>query len=357
MLSDTALGYGGVAAACISLVQSMGIHRAALLASRNRYQQSILQSSSQHRQNTTEGKRSFLLKLFHDLEQHFQELNADLITASKESERDMFDQRNQSFQAVIISSSVMFTALATAIFNANVPTTSSTWLLVLLSLTSAMAFLLLVVCIVLCVELVIRTSNFMYRRAKFHRQNLHKGMGQSQQMMRLLRSDGDSEKKSPTDADREVQSHSLKRTFADLDGIQLLERWGRHEQHLSNLLLVREEINEYAFPAQLNTINFSAPANLTFPDFWQESCRIWAATAFLSFYLGTQFLLCAILLFMWARFTSDSYHSMAAGVISVVLLGGMLLVSSAFMVSINRPNSTSRVILPSHLASSLAWHV
>jgi hypothetical protein len=38
-----------------------------------------------------------------------------LISSSKESESDMFDQRNQSFQTVILSASVMFSSLSTVI--------------------------------------------------------------------------------------------------------------------------------------------------------------------------------------------------------------------------------------------------
>jgi hypothetical protein len=55
------------------------------------------------------------MELFTSLEKHFQQLNADLIGSSKESERDMFDQRNQQFQTILLASSVMFSALSTVI--------------------------------------------------------------------------------------------------------------------------------------------------------------------------------------------------------------------------------------------------
>ena len=81
----------------------------------DRHLDALRKAKFQHQVSLRTTKETYLLELFHNLEQHFQQLNADLIASTRESERDMFDQRNQAFQTIILSSSVMFSALSTVI--------------------------------------------------------------------------------------------------------------------------------------------------------------------------------------------------------------------------------------------------
>jgi hypothetical protein len=49
--------------------------------------------------------------MFTDMERHFQQLDSDLLSSTKESERDMYDQRNQQCQTIIIAATIMLSAL------------------------------------------------------------------------------------------------------------------------------------------------------------------------------------------------------------------------------------------------------
>eukprot|EP01031_Cornospumella_fuschlensis_P037005 gene37005-44902_t len=172
LANEALLECGGLLAAGYSIYQSTKLHSAELEKAQKRHKEAIELAIDQHKRNLTEEKRTFLLELFNNLEQHFQQLNADLIASGKESERDMFDQRNQSLQTLILASSVMFTGLITAITNSSLPLPTSAFMSISFAVTTSMAFLFLFICIVVCIELIIRSSNFMYKRARKHGENL-----------------------------------------------------------------------------------------------------------------------------------------------------------------------------------------
>ena len=189
MLNERVLEYGGLLAAGYGLYQANRLHESEQEKARKRHAESIELAKKQHENDIKVVKQTYLLELFNSLEQHFQQLNADLIASSRESERDMFDQRNQSFQTVIVASSVMFSALSTLIVDGILPDGSSYFLQIAYSLTSALSFAFLFLSMVLCIELVIRTSSFMYNRGKAHTRNLERAIRDTKHMMRELRGD------------------------------------------------------------------------------------------------------------------------------------------------------------------------
>lgn len=185
---------GGLLAAGATILQSQFLHQKDLAKAKERHEKEISLAKEHHIKALTESKRSYLLELLYDLEQHFQQLNADLIASSNESERDMFDQRNQNFQTIILASSVMFTGLSTAIVDGILPEHSTAFVVVAFALTSALSFFFLFICVVICIELVIRASNFMYRRARKHADNLRDAIKSTKKLMDDLNSYGDSGK-------------------------------------------------------------------------------------------------------------------------------------------------------------------
>eukprot|EP01042_Synura_sphagnicola_P014459 gene14459-18296_t len=140
LVPDTLWEIGGLAATLYSIGQARQHHVEQLSQSRKHHEVEIDLAVKQHKKNLVETKRVYLLELFTNLEQHFQQLNADLISSSKEAERDMFDQRNQNFQTIILASSVMFTALSTVIIDGGLPSPTTEGLIVAFALTSALSF-------------------------------------------------------------------------------------------------------------------------------------------------------------------------------------------------------------------------
>eukprot|EP01033_Poteriospumella_lacustris_P015682 gene15682-11223_t len=187
LVPDTLWEIGGLAATLYSIGQARQHHVEQLSQSRKHHEVEIDLAVKQHKKNLVETKRVYLLELFTNLEQHFQQLNADLISSSKEAERDMFDQRNQNFQTIILASSVMFTALSTVIIDGGLPSRTTEGLIVAFALTSALSFAFLFLSMVICMELVMRASSFMYRRARNHTEQLRQAIKDTKLMMEELR--------------------------------------------------------------------------------------------------------------------------------------------------------------------------
>ena len=102
----------------------------------------------------------------------------------------MFDQRNQQFQTIILSSSVMFSALSTVIIQGPLSKEASSFLLISYSLSSALSFAILFLSIVICIEIISRASRFMYERAKNQTGQLKDAIKESNRMVKKLRRHG-----------------------------------------------------------------------------------------------------------------------------------------------------------------------
>jgi hypothetical protein len=211
----------------VNLNQTRLYHQEEVEKAEARHKNSIDLAKKQHKDDLATIKKTYLLELFNSLEQHFQQLNSDLISSSRESERDMFDQRNQSFQTIILASSIMFSALSTVIVQGYLPEpylSNSTcqiplpppeclstaprmplgyeFLYVLYSLSCALSFAFLLVGMVLCIEVMLRASSFMYDRAREHTRQLHEAMDKTSSMMKKLRGE-DSNRRELADMDEE----------------------------------------------------------------------------------------------------------------------------------------------------------
>lgn len=349
---------GGLLAAGYSLYQAQQHHATEVQRARERHKASMELAQKQHKKDLTEVKRTYLLELFTNLEQHFQQLNADLISSSKEAERDMFDQRNQSFQTIILASSVMFSALSTAIVQGKLPDDTGSLLIIAFSLVSALSFAFLFICMVICMELVMRASTFMYRRAYAHTSQLRCAINDTKKMMQRLRrgtrnrdegdglapaasfpdllrqtSDASSTRTFTSDGLSQKSTKRKHRTISELDEEALEREWRNHEQDLQEFMAERERINDATAIVGLSSSERGSgdQRRQTFQEFWNESCKFWAELSILFFYAGTVNLLLTTLVFMWAQFLVG-YHSLIGAVIALSLISLALVIGIAGVV-------------------------
>jgi membrane protein implicated in regulation of membrane protease activity len=306
---------GGLLAAGYSIYQAKQLHNIELSKAKEHHQETIKLAEDQHKKNLAEVKRTYLLELFNNLEQHFQQLNADLIASSKESERDMFDQRNQSFQTIILASSVMFTALSTAMTNGLIPLQSSEVFVIGYALTTSLSFGFLFLCVVVCIELVLRASSFMYRRAHKHTEALRDAIEKTKDMMRRLRARSRLPSSNIPGTIKETPKTG--RSIVTMDDNALNDEWFKHEIEIQNYLSEREKIND-ATAVVANTGGEESNKK-SFQQFWNESCKFWAELAILFFYAGTLNMLLSILIFMWTQFFL-AYESVVSAIIAVTLI-------------------------------------
>ena len=111
-------------------------------------------------------KQIYLVDKFSEIEQHFQQLNADLLAAAKESERDMWDQRNQQFSNIVLATTIIMTGLITVLVQGVLPPGCSNFIKVSYSIANSFSIGLLIICAVLSSEIVLRASSFMFKRTK-----------------------------------------------------------------------------------------------------------------------------------------------------------------------------------------------
>jgi predicted membrane protein len=306
---------------------------------------------------------------------NFQQLNADLISSSKESESDMFDQRNQCFQTVILSATIMFSSLVTVIFQGFLASTASSFIYISYSLTSALSFAFLFLSIVLCVEVLLRASSFMYNRATTHTTQLREAIQKTKMMMKKIRvgeqpvrrgsvkgnnqsnyktHEDENKKRSHDDGHEnrdnnvggeksqngvesvESSKRNLKgnRQIADMEEKDLQVEWAKHEAEVHQYLEERERINDQT------SVLVSADANssrMSFEQFWRESCKLWGDIAILFFYAGTANLLLAIMIYMWSEFFIN-YHNIVAAIIAVLVIGVSIVVGTALYFFLRQNN-------------------
>jgi len=315
----------------VNFVQNIDIHKKEAHCVLERHEEEIKVEHDIHGKALKMSKQTYLMAAFSSLEKHFQQLTADLINSSRESENDMFDQRNQSFQTIILSASVMFSSLATVIIQGFLPKNANVELYVAYAVTCSFSFLFLFLSIVLCIEVILRASNFMVYRASQHTQQLKESIKKAKEMMKEIRSGtrnyggddagvsdnvasalGVSPPSSPTSR-RGSGLHPSTKIIASLSGEALEEEWDAHEERVHHFLQERERLNERA-----HTFGTS------FEDFYKRYCKYWGDLAIFSFYAGTAFLLMAIMVYMWGEF-DVTYESYAGAVVAVVLVGVALV--------------------------------
>jgi hypothetical protein len=150
------------------LTNAQLMHKLEIKHARDTHEREMKKARDYHQREVLLSKQAQLMSHYSELERHFVQLDADLVNASKESERDMYDQRNQQLNTLIVSSSVMIAASATLLIEGG-PTMSPNVddiVYLCFALTCGLSFALQTVCVVLCIETLHLGSSFMIRRAR-----------------------------------------------------------------------------------------------------------------------------------------------------------------------------------------------
>lgn len=216
----------------------------------------------------------------------------------------------------------------------------------------------------LCVEVLLRASSFMYDRATNHTKQLREAIQKTKTMMQKIRvgevqipvrekksfgedrrnsihdefvkhkpiqrtsDDSSSESRKRNNnahSDGAEYGHIKSRQIAEMKEEDLQIEWERHEAEVHRYLEEREKINDQT------SVLVSADANssrMSFEQFWRESCKVWGDIAILFFYAGTANLLLAIMIYMWAEFFLV-YHNIIGAVLAVLVVGISIVVGIA----------------------------
>jgi hypothetical protein len=248
----------------------------------------------------------------------------------------------------------MFSALSTVIIQGPLNTDSSSFLVISYSLACSLSFASLFITIVICIEIVMRASKFMYRKSKSDTKNLREAIQFTRDIIKAIRHKEFDDQSTPagpvysskrtnpamtpfTPLASSVRTNRTDETivkFADMPNDDILAHWEKHEKVVHGFLQKRERIIDKQLPDIGSTTRRDQTENLmTFDSYWELKCRFWSDLATLTFYIGTLSLLVACMIFMWSEYDL-TYSSKEAAILAVIIIGVSLIVGIALGVSL-----------------------
>lgn len=345
----------------ISILQNQQLHGKRILMEEKLHKEEIHLENLLHQENIRMEKEMHLMNIIADLEMHFQQLNADLLSSSRESERDMFDQRSQQFQTLGVAATIMLNALITVLIQGNliVPVISNYYYCRLVdpsndggcasnaiqptiddehwsvtitqaesiyltyALSNSLSLGFLVICIVLCTEIVLKAASFIYKRSDEYSKTLNEAVGHTKTMMKQIR--GSNYSSRHFNSVRGISP--LPKNIVDMDDETINEEWLLHEKKILGYIEHRDNLHNQLID---NMFSNGTKNIQDFGTYWLENFEDKSIMAIRCFYIGTLLMITANVVFMWVNFLI-MFDSKAAAVIAVAILGfsgtsGMIIV-------------------------------
>jgi hypothetical protein len=290
------------------------------------------QDQAQHLAAIDLSKRKYLMESFAELEQHFVSLYADLANTTRESERDIYDQRNQQLQTLVIGCSMMFTALGTIVIQGELQTSAAFALVIAFSITNGLAFVSLTCCLVLCIEVLTLTSNFMILKGRKSSGELVAARELTLSIFKKLKAkDFGSRRKQ---AAQKLGANSEEETFkpiAKLEREEIDKLWNIVEEGSTNMLENRRRLIGRIFETE------------SFNNFWRNHCdkhSIWAVGLF---YLGIASILFSSIIYIYCQF-KYGYKSLVGALVGVGIIFASLIYAIRLWERVTRHNPESLFI-------------
>ena len=130
---------------------------------------SLYRGEKLHKSTLEHDKELHVRGIASSTEQHFQELCAELLTAAKEADRDVWEQRNGQFNNLMLSSTLMFGVAVASIvegnFNQTVDGHATAWFACFVACALSFLFVSLVCCMLvsrrMSIYMIMRSSRFV----------------------------------------------------------------------------------------------------------------------------------------------------------------------------------------------------
>jgi hypothetical protein len=357
-------GVGNAAASAFSIYNQGEYHNEKLRIEQKQHEDDLSLMRKHHASDLSLAKQTYLIAAFTEIEQYCQELNENLLVHSKDSERDMADQRNHQYFTMMIAGTIMVSSLMTVMIQGTLVTNidtggASTFVIIAYSVCNSISLVLLLVSLVLCIEVTTRVNKFMYVKADGNMKLLRNAMAHGrivtadikfgsnrfadsrqasfsyspesrrdtasfeERVHSICNNDNINSTNSTNSSTRcgadgdasritEDMSHVSHRTgsFSEEEdkGITNLSRnevdveFRHHEKQVHRYLETRRLINE-----DLDSVA-TRRYRRTFMQYWLDHCQHIGLLATSCFYMGTSFMLLATMLYVWDRWV-HTYRS------------------------------------------------
>ena len=294
--------------AYIGLLQTFYLYRGTEGRDIKHHEEEIEKLRAQHNETIKYTRDIHLKSIILDMQRHFQQLNADLLTATRASENDMYDQRNKQCQTLILAATIMLSALVTMLIQGILPSNIPNSLMLFYGISSTLSLGLLFLCIIIYVLLVTKCSNFMYEK-------------RSMQYTKVLRNASDKTIQLFIEhADEMNKENILSRNLGKLrEDLQ-------DKSKVNKFLEWRDDINNDHYVLSLEE---------TFDTFWSNCCDFHHQAGVMLFYFGTIFLLVALIVYNLAYF-KYTYEVEIGGIVSAIIIGSALGLGVLFRLSFDK---------------------
>jgi hypothetical protein len=312
------------------------LHQEAVKIEKELHQREVEHAADLATSELRAAKRLCIAERNTELKQHFQQLNADLINGNREAERDMYEQRNSQFQTIIVASTVMFGALCTVIIEGQLPQELTETYGILIMATSGASFAFLFVCMVLCVQIILLSSKFMYIRASGHNKIVQELVVDSFNTLNKM-----------NDHLKDMKDDALDTEQMWMEHVERVDQYMKERQRFNERLLgeAEEDASDHDLSlarwmssdvsgggarvteALLQRPSGAGPGAQTnsFEWFWDKHCKTHAWLALQLFYLGTVALLVSVALLVFASMQHTFNNARAGMVFMVFILVSVLL--------------------------------
>ena len=382
-------GIGNVITSGLNLYQTAEYSKRAQAQEQTRHETEMELMRQQHRQELITAKQTYLISTFTNIEQYCQELNENLLNSTKDAERDMVDQRSQQFQTILLAGTIMITSVMNILIQGPLPREADEFSKIAYSWTNTSSVFFIGLNMLLCIQLIYRVTQFMYRRSELNLCQLRDAMDETRTMMRKIRGDEsrvrgigiglglvnpsevnqedlhtphdsclrhnveegrEEEEKMDPDEEDYINSTNLSpnvdKTHPKQVGIKAnpapLKRGHSQRSHISSLTSEQvdtqwqfheAEVHAYlhrrsAMNERREVLRFGA---ISFEHFWNTSCRDSGFLALVSFYTGTSMMLLATMVYFWNTYL-HVYKNFEGAVAAVVTIGASLVLCLGFAI-------------------------
>lgn len=272
------------------------------------------------------------------------QLSADLFSAGKEAERDMYRQRDSQFQTVMISATVMMGVTAAIIVEGTLPDGSPEWLEISLATFSGFAFSMFVCTIIIAMKVLTKVSRFMYLKAYDQSRGVdhmlrHTDRSLAKIYQSITRYDGDDDEEEAAAADgrseaatddehkgEEIRRH---RTYVAKKAL------GPYGHVLEEILADQRKFHELLLRQHDNTAVRRELAKVTgsFEDYWKTECSGYSRVVHGAFAIGTGALLVSAALYVYGKYVIQ-YNSIPGAIAFCSMIGIAFAVGAVIVVDI-----------------------
>lgn len=317
-----------------------------------------------HIDELKQSKQIYLRSLLNDMKQHELQLEADIINAVKENERDMYDQKNKQIQTMIIANSIMLTALISILIQSIIPNETPDYSKIIYVISGCLSLGFLTVSTILYVYVIKECTDIMDRRGKHHKKRWTeiKTWIKKDKGFTVKEIEGEEEKsysdfKAMVD---EVYKFSKDRNENDITEYIKIKNENEEIVHIEIIDTSDIAVNE--IPKLVKTASGSMKLTIEdgirklkrkasffstnieyvgFEEWYEANCQIFDRSATNFYYMGTILMLVNLITYNHAYFYY-SYNSLEGATVSTVvisislLLGTIIIVLGIFNKNLNK---------------------